>query len=105
MEDQQSSASSKQTGFFTGLGVTLASAFIATLLLVYLAAMTQHSFFWVVVIIASVLPVLGIYLAVKWRREGKRTKSIGAITAVVIGCFIADGTTIWFISFLNSLGG
>ena len=105
MEDQQSSASPKQTGFFTGLGVTLASAFIATLLLLYLAAMSQHIFFWVVVIIASVLPVLGIYLTVKWRREGKKAKSNGAMTAVVIGSFIAGGTTIWFIPFLNSLGG
>ena len=105
MEDQTSKQISKPDGFFTGMGLTLGYAFLGTSLLLILASFTQHSFFWVVVAIAGVLPGLGIYLAVNWRREGKRAKSIGAMTAVVIGCFIAGGITIWFMSFLNSLGG
>jgi hypothetical protein len=105
MEDEKSNGASKPTGFLTGLGVTLTSAFLGTSLLLYLAAFTQHSFFWMVVIIAGVLPSLGIYLTVKWSRQGKKSKANGAMVAIVIGIVIAGGTVWWFISFLNSLGG
>ena len=105
MEDQTSNQISKPDGFFTGMGITLGYAFLGTSLLLILASFTQHSFFWVVVAIAGVLPGLGIYLTVKWRREGKKAMSDGAMTAIVIGIFIAGGTVWWFTLFLNSLGG
>ena len=105
VEEQTSKKISKSGGFFTGMGITLGTAFLGTSLLLFLASFTQHSFFWVVVAIAGVLPGFGIYLTVKWRREGKKAMSDGAMTAIVIGIVIAGGTVWWFISFLNSLGG
>ena len=60
--------------------------------------------FWNVVLIALSLPVAAGSLAFKWKRSGKIAMANGAMTILVIGCIVAVGVTIWFVSLLNSLG-
>ena len=60
--------------------------------------------FWNVVLIALGLPVAAGSLALKWKRSGKVAMANGAMTILVIGCIVAVGVTIWFVSLLNSLG-
>ncbi|NCG42164.1 MAG: hypothetical protein GWO84_01300 [Euryarchaeota archaeon] len=60
--------------------------------------------FWNVVLVALGLPVAAGSLALKWKRSGKIAMANGAMTILVIGCIVAVGVTIWFVSLLNSLG-
>ena len=93
-------------GFWKGLGLALASAFIGTFLLLWITlavAPTHHSFFWTVVVIAGAFPTLGVYFTRRWVKVNKSMAS-GARVAVIIGIILAVGIVAWFISVLNSLG-
>lgn len=93
-------------GFWKGLGLALASAFLGTfLLLCFTLAVTEsrHSLFWTVVIIAGAFPTLTIYFAKRWVKESKSMASGGRI-AVIIGLIIAVSVVVWFLDFLSRLG-
>lgn len=61
--------------------------------------------FWNIMMIAFGLPVAAGSLILIWKRSGKKAMVRGAITIFIIGCMVAIGVIIWFISVLNSLGG
>jgi len=88
--------------FLSGSGI----AWLAGLLLMgigFTVPLDQVGF-WNVVLIALGLPVAAGSLALKWKRSGKVAMANGAMTILVIGCIVAVGVTIWFVSLLNSLG-
>ena len=106
MEEGQVDEDSHSGGFWKGLVLALASAFLGTSLVLFFTlsvTQLQHNFFWIVVIIASVFPALVIYFAI---RGSKRNKSMasGARVAAIIGLIIAFSVVVWFFSFLSSLG-
>ena len=88
--------------FLSGLGI----AWLAGLLLMGIGFTIplDQTGFWNVVLIALGLPVAAGSLALKWKRSGKIAMANGAMTILVIGCIVAVGVTIWFVSLLNSLG-
>jgi len=88
--------------FLSGSGI----AWLAGLLLMgigFMVPLDQFGF-WNVVLIALGLPVAAGSLALKWKRSGKIAMANGAMTILVIGCIVAVGVTIWFVTLLNSLG-
>ena len=59
---------------------------------------------WNIMFIAFGLPVAAGSLALMWKRSGKKAMVNGAKTIFIIGCMVAIGVIIWFVTVLNSLG-
>jgi len=105
MKEEQPDGNHNQGGFWTGTFLTLTSALLVTFLLLFIASFSQQSIFWAVVIIASVLPITGIYLTKKWGKRSNKSMANGARISMRMGVIIAVCVVLWFHSFLNSLGG
>ncbi len=57
-----------------------------------------------IIFIALGIPVSAGSLALIWKRSGKEAMVNGAKMIFIIGCMIAVGVIIWFVTLLNSLG-
>tara|TARA_B110001452_G_scaffold244628_1_gene228750 strand:- start:673 stop:1002 length:330 start_codon:yes stop_codon:yes gene_type:complete len=101
-EEEHKPQEESQGSFLSGSGIS----FLSGLLLLGAGfTLRLDSFgFWNIVIIALALPVVAGFLSFKWKRSGKIAMAKGAMTILVIGCIVAVGVTIWFISVLNRLG-
>jgi len=60
---------------------------------------------WNIIFIAFGIPVSAGSVIAIWKRSGKNSMVRGAKMIFIIGCMVAIGVIIWFISVLNSLGG
>ena len=60
---------------------------------------------WNIIFIALGIPVSAGSVMLIWKRSDKKAMVQGAKTIFIIGCMVAVGVIIWFITVLNSLGG
>ena len=93
-----------QGRFLSGTGISLLFGLILTVFGFTVPVGPSGVLFWNIMIIAFGLPVAAGSLALMWARKGKSKMVSGAKMIFMIGCIVAIGVTIWYVSLLNSLG-
>ena len=100
-EEQQSEGS-----FLIGAGISLFFGLIlVTIGLTFCFGPSCGVWGWNIMFIAFGIPVSAGSLFLIGKRSDKQAMVRGAKAILIIGCIIAIGVIIWFITVLNSLGG
>ena len=100
-EDQQSEGS-----FLMGAGISLLFGLIlVTIGLTFCFGPGCGVWSWNIIFIAFGIPVSAGSLFLIGKRSDKQAMVRGAKAILIMGCVIAVGVIIWFITVLNSLGG
>jgi len=98
-EESQPKEESKG-GFLSGAGISL----LLGLTMIVIGINFHMATLLNVMFIAFGLPVAAGSLALMWKRSGKKEMVNGAKMIFIIGCMVAIGVIIWFVTLLNSLG-
>ncbi len=100
-EEQQSEGS-----FLIGAGISLFFGLILiTIGLTFCFGPGCGVWGWNIIFIAFGIPVSAGSLFLIGKRSDKQATVRGAKAILIVGCVIATGVIIWFITVLNSLGG
>ena len=100
-EEQQSEGS-----FLMGAGISLLFGLIlVTIGLTFCFGPSCGVWGWNIIFIAFGIPVSAGSLFLIGKRSDKQAMVRGAKAILIMGCVIAIGVIIWFITVLNSLGG
>tara|TARA_B100001250_G_scaffold403399_1_gene417896 strand:- start:1090 stop:1416 length:327 start_codon:yes stop_codon:yes gene_type:complete len=102
-EESQPKEESKG-GFLSGAGISLLLGLTMIVIGINFHIGPDGSWTWNIMIIAFGLPVSAGSLALMWKRSGKKEMVSGAKMIFIIGCMVAIGVIIWFVTLLNSLG-
>jgi len=103
-KEEQQPQEESQGSFLSGAGMSLLFGLILIVIGFTVPIGPNGVVSWNIMIIALGLPVAAGSLALIWTRSGKGAMVSGAKTIFIIGCMVAIGVIIWFISVLNSLG-
>ena len=104
-EEESQPQEESQAGFLPGAGISLLfGLLLVTIGFTFCFGPSCGVWGWNIMFIAFGLPVAAGSLALMWNRSGKKAMVSGAKTIFIIGCMVAIGVIIWFITVLNSLG-
>ena len=92
--------------FLIGAGISLLfGILLVSIGLTFCFGPSCGAWSWNIIFIAFGIPVSAGSVMLIWKRSDKKAMVQGAKTIFIIGCMVAIGVIIWFISVLNSLGG
>ena len=105
MEDKEEEQQ-PEGSFLIGAGISLLfGILLVSIGLTFCFGPSCGVWVWNIIIISLGIPVSAGSVMLIWKRSDKKAMVQGAKTIFIIGCMVAVGVIIWFITVLNSLGG